>query len=667
MSTLSMKRLLTVVLLFLLPLCLFAQKQGQAYIDSCVQELTSDSYRNKEDTNKVKLLIGIAQRYIRINPDNGIKYGQEALALSDKLGWDAGKANSNYILAWIYRSQAAYAKALECCNKALEISQRINDKQKIALVYQIMSIIRIDQSDYPQALELSLKSLKISEEIQDKRLMGGNLTNIGIIYDDQGDLGKAMEQHTKALKIFEGLNDKLTVATSLSNIGLIYKEQKDYGNALETLFKALKIGEELGNKHTISKVHGYIGDVYIGAKNYSKALEYLNIAEKIDEELGDKSGCAEKLQSIGLAYLAMTKDSSSQSKDAKSTNNAKLHNLAKAIEYFSQSAAIHKQIGNIKDLSENYRDLSTSFELSGNYKDALENHKQYMINKDSVFSQQNKEKLKKLEIKRDIELKDKQIQIDKLEVAKKRNESIFYISGILLLLLVIVFMYRNYNLQKRSNALLSKEKKISEDLLLNILPSEVANELKEKGSAEAKYFDNVTVLLTDFVNFSSAGEQMSPQELVNELDVCFKAFDNIIGKYSIEKIKTIGDAYLAVAGLPLPDEHHAVNTLYAAIEINSYIQNRRKQLGNKAFEVRIGIHSGSIVAGIVGLKKFAYDIWGDTVNVAARMEQHSEPGKINISQTTYDLIKDKFTCTCRGEIEAKNKGKLGMYFVEGTL
>jgi len=207
------------------------------------------------------------------------------------------------------------------------------------------------------------------------------------------------------------------------------------------------------------------------------------------------------------------------------------------------------------------------------------------------------------------------------------------------------------------------EKKKSDDLLRNILPEEIAEELKEKGFSEARLFDNVTVLFADFVDFTKAGEAMTPQELVNELHICFKNFDDIISRNNIEKIKTIGDAYLAVCGLPVSDAKHAENVVRAALEINEFMRERQNKTGVKTFHVRIGIHSGSVVAGIVGVKKFAYDIWGDTVNTAARMEQSSEPGKINISQTTYELIKDKFGCTYRGEIEAKNKGVMKMYFV----
>ncbi len=211
---------------------------------------------------------------------------------------------------------------------------------------------------------------------------------------------------------------------------------------------------------------------------------------------------------------------------------------------------------------------------------------------------------------------------------------------------------------------LKTEKKKSDDLLLNILPEEIAEELKQTGHSEARYFDEVTVLFTDFVDFTKASETMKPGELVNELNTCFKAFDEIISARGIEKIKTIGDAYLAVCGLPLPQPNHAEQVVAAAMEIIQYMEDRRSVKAD-SFEIRIGIHSGPVVAGIIGVKKFAYDIWGDTVNTAARIEQNSVPGKINISQSVYDLLKDKFECTFRGEIEAKNKGGLNMYFVDG--
>lgn len=215
---------------------------------------------------------------------------------------------------------------------------------------------------------------------------------------------------------------------------------------------------------------------------------------------------------------------------------------------------------------------------------------------------------------------------------------------------------------------LSLEKKKSDDLLLNILPEEIANELKEKGKAEARDFDLVSIFFTDFKGFTAASEKLGAQDLVREINTCFVAFDSIIAKYNVEKIKTIGDAYMAAGGLPVPTNNSVKNTVLAALELQTFISKRKVELeaeGQPAFEMRVGVHTGPVVAGIVGVKKFQYDIWGDTVNTASRMESSGEVGKVNISQTTYDLLKDQpeFNFESRGKIEAKGKGEMEMYFV----
>ncbi|MCB9252826.1 MAG: AAA family ATPase [Flavobacteriales bacterium] len=211
---------------------------------------------------------------------------------------------------------------------------------------------------------------------------------------------------------------------------------------------------------------------------------------------------------------------------------------------------------------------------------------------------------------------------------------------------------------------LSNEKLKSDELLYNILPYETAQDIKMHGSSEPMFYKSVSVLFTDFKDFTTKATSLSPKELVEELNECFIAFDEIIERNGIEKIKTIGDAYMAAGGVPVPSTAHAVRTVKAAIEIRDFIIDRRKKKEGLGFEMRIGIHSGPVISGIVGKKKFQYDIWGDTVNIAARMEQNSEPDKINLSESTYLLVKDQFEIKYRGEIEAKGKGKMKMYFVE---
>ena len=261
-----------------------------------------------------------------------------------------------------------------------------------------------------------------------------------------------------------------------------------------------------------------------------------------------------------------------------------------------------------------------------------------MLSEKTIEQEAEKQKLlenRKAELEEEVDLRTREVVQQKNEIEQQHNE-------------------------------LKEAKKKSDDLLLNILPAEIAEELKEKGRSEARLYNDVSVLFTDFVDFTIISEELSPSALVAEIDHCFKAFDEIISQFGLEKIKTIGDAYLAVCGLPIENENHATAALEAALAIRDFMVARRQE-HNHTFEVRLGVHSGSVVAGIVGLKKFAYDIWGDTVNTAARMEQSGEAGKVNISGATYQLIQQQFKVTYRGELEAKNKGRMSMYFVEEKI
>lgn len=235
--------------------------------------------------------------------------------------------------------------------------------------------------------------------------------------------------------------------------------------------------------------------------------------------------------------------------------------------------------------------------------------------------------------------------------------------------ILMISLFRRINEIQRNRLNIRIEKERSEALLYNILPESVATELKNKGESEAKLIDQVTVLFTDFKEFTEKSEQLSPTELINELNVCFKAFDDITQKYNIEKIKTIGDAYMAAGGLYSDDEKSAaIYMVRAAMEMNNFMQARKEQcIANDQpyFEMRVGMHTGPIVAGVVGVKKFQYDIWGDTVNIASRMETNGKVGEINISDDTYNLVKsfEGFSFKSRGEIEVKGKGAIRMWFV----
>jgi class 3 adenylate cyclase len=232
-------------------------------------------------------------------------------------------------------------------------------------------------------------------------------------------------------------------------------------------------------------------------------------------------------------------------------------------------------------------------------------------------------------------------------------------------------LYENMeNLVKERTYQLEQEKHKSENLLLNILPKEVAQELLEKGKASARLYESVSVMFIDIMGFTQIADKMTPDDLVKNLDRIFSGFDSITTEFRLEKIKTIGDAYMVAGGIPIASADHLERIILAAFVIKDFVRDfneERRSRGEVCFEIRIGIHIGPVVAGVVGDRKFAYDIWGDTVNIAARMEENSKEGKINVSEHTYKLISETFDCEYRGEIPVKNKGNMKMYFVNGKL
>jgi adenylate cyclase len=260
-----------------------------------------------------------------------------------------------------------------------------------------------------------------------------------------------------------------------------------------------------------------------------------------------------------------------------------------------------------------------------------------------------------------------------LREAESNRKLNYAIMGVLLLLaggatFSFVRARQNTKVLESKNKTIKEEQQRSETLLLNILPSLVAEELKKQGKTKARYFEDVSVLFADFVGFSQIAEQLTPQQLVTELDTCFQKFDEIMAKYDLEKIKTIGDAYMCAGGLPDGGGAQLRDMVAAAKDMQRWLLDwnaGRQKAGLPRFDARIGIHRGPVVAGVVGSKKFAFDIWGDTVNIAARIEQAGEGGRINISGDAYTSIKDYFPCHYRGKISAKNKGEIDMYFVEG--
>ena len=438
--------------------------------------------------------------------------------------------------------------------------------------------------------------------------------------------------------------EKIDNAVSkMNSLGLCYSNLEEYDSSAFYLNKAIDLAVKMDDELWIGIVSGNLGNNYFKQNKYDEAQKLL---EK-NVELSTKHHALEDLalseSQLGVIYLI------------KGDNK-------RAMEMQMESLDIIKKKNLYKDnglISRIYPNVAKAYAADGNMNLA------YRFIDTSITANKLLEKERNMiyvsGVQHKIDVEKHRAELLKTE-AEINHQKLFrnsFIAGFAIVLLFSIgFFYQKNRI--------SKEKKRSDELLLNILPEEVAEELKEKGSADAKLFDNVTVIFTDFKGFTTITEKLSAKELVGEINYCFSAFDNIIHKYGIEKIKTIGDSYMAVGGLPIPSKTHAKDVVNAALEINEFMEEHKQQRmkeGKEIFEIRIGIHTGPVVAGIVGIKKFAYDIWGDTVNLASRMESSGEEGKINISGSTYELVKDDFKCTYRGKIEAKNKGEVDMYFV----
>lgn len=625
-----------------------SQKQGQALIDSLLIQLN----KTKTDTTKVNLLNAISESYSDFNPDEGIRIGIKALKLAERIKWKRGIANAFMEIGINYGfGKADYHKALVYYYKALKIYKESGDLKSVAVILSNVGVAYIGQSNYPRAMAYLLKALKTNEAIGNKKNISDNLANIGLIYLYLSEYSKALEYNNKALKLYDKFGNKQGKNIVLINNGIIYYNQKDYSKALENYLKALDISEELGNINNKALLLNNIGGVYVEKKDLYKALYYYQSALELNRKLNANLGIALTLGNIGGVYYRLTNDGNGQALDKVTAGNKTIA-LDKAKIYTDSSIVVFKQIGDLSNLIYFYRQLSDIQTAMADYSGALQSYKSYSTLKDSVFNLEKDKKLTQSAMQYEF---NKKVALAKAEQEKKdirqRNIRNIIAGGLTGSLIFLTIVYRQRNKVKR-------ERNRSDNLLLNILPLEVAEELKHTGEAQAKQFNNVTVLFTDFVNFTGISEQMSPTELVGEIHKNFKAFDEIVERHGLEKIKTIGDAYMAVCGLPNERADHAQQVIKAAIEIRNYIEEN-----NGIFQIRIGVNSGSVVAGIVGIKKYAYDIWGDTVNTANRIESNGKPGKINISGNTYELVKDYFKCEYRGKITVKGKGKIDMYFV----
>lgn len=622
------------------------------------QESQIDSLREavrlaKKDTLQVINLNALSVAILQ-NEDisESLIVSRQARELADELGYPRGKAYAEKNIGMAYYYQGDYMEVLDHWTKSLEIFEFIEDSQGIANLSNNLGAVYYSQGSNSKAIDYYLRSLSIAEKIQDTLRIASALLNIGGVYgDNPNDYDKALEYFNQIPKYLPAIDEPQITTSYLMGEGEIYLLQGNYREALKYYQDALPLTlNTADNTDNLTK----LGIVEFKMGEKQKAISYLDQAYQNAKENNQQLQMVQTLIELGKVY---------QNDD-----------FAKALSAFREAESLANEMGIKFELKDIYEGLAMAYANQGDYTNAFKYQTQLIAAKDSLFNIETDDKIRGLQFDFDLEKKEDEIgllekEAEITQLLAKRQKYVIYGTIISLFLVFVIALgsYKRYRYVKKTNKIIEEEKNRSENLLLNILPDETALELKQNGKVKAKKFESVTVMFTDFKGFTSYSQNLSPELLVKTVDYYFSKFDAIMEKYDLEKIKTIGDAYMCAGGLPFPTKDHPYKMVQAAFEIAQVMEETRRNTPKDIvpFDVRIGINTGVIIAGVVGTRKFAYDIWGDTVNVAARMESLSEPGRVNVSQSTYLLIRDRYSCEHRGQIHVKNKGMMDMYFVNG--
>lgn len=612
----------------------------------------------KHDTLRLEAIYCfIWEGFLDSEPDSAIYYAQQQYAFAKSVGNSSYMSRALNCLGLAYADKSEQAKAIQYLYEALEISEKSANQKAIAGTLTNLGSCFNDQGNYSKAIDVYGRAISIHEAIGNKPGIAICANALGWLYLSQGNGERATFYFNRGLAIARESKDITDLGDSYNNLANIAQFEKNYIQAKVFLDSALLIFQKANSRAGAAIVTGNIGQNYVKLGDFAQARPYYLMALAETEKLGNLVASSRLAINLGIV-------------------DNKEEKYRSALVWCEKGLKTVERIGNI-DLEEQACEcLYVAYKGLGEGAKALIYHERMLMLNEQLDKATVVRKLQLMEFDKAM-LQD---SINKAETArllqeahlkeirsKNRTQNIaLVIVGVVLML--AAGLYNRLRFVRNAKAELQVEKDRSEVLLHNILPEEIAQELKLKGRSEARDFDLVSILFTDFKGFTEQSASMSATALVNEINVCFETFDKIMEKFGIEKIKTIGDAYMAAGGLPVPSAVSVKNTVLAALEMQTFITQRKAENEVQdlpAFEMRVGIHTGPVVAGIVGVKKFQYDIWGDTVNTAARMEQNGEVGKVNISKNTYNLIENDslFEFESRGRIAAKGKGEMEMFFV----
>lgn len=559
-----------------------------------------------------------------------------------------------------YRQKGEYYTALATLDSALIMAaEDHNERGTLRLLIQT-SIIRHMLNDFDVALDLLFRAERIAEDHNDRNALAEINNNIGAIYHTQHEFFKAAEYYNRSIDIYLELDKRKEIGRAYNNFGVLWQDKKEPITALDYHRRSLAIWEVFGDEGWVGVTNMHIGVCHKLMGNLDSAVFYLKQSARTIERRKDRITQSMIYAELGDALM-------------------RSGNFGSAAHWCMKGLELSTELGSNIFQYQNCECLFEAYENMGEKGKALKYYKLYTALRDSSNNEQKLKEMTRIEMDHafaqkqfadSIQRSQEQVLVElkhQEELANERADRNIAMGIGIGVLLLAGALWSRLRYVRKAQRMIKEERDRSEQLLLNILPAEIAAELKQNGKAKAKRYDEVTILFTDFEQFTATAAKMPPADLVDEINQCFTRFDEICERHGIEKIKTVGDAYMAAGGIPVSDDRAAIKVLRAALDMQEFIVNRaaeREVLSLPAFRMRAGVHTGPVVAGIVGTKKFQYDIWGDSVNTASRIESSSQIDQVSISEATYQLVQQspEFRFSARGKVAAKGKGTLEMFY-----
>ena len=532
---------------------------------------------------------------------------EDALAAAERVQYTPGIAAALCTLAWRQGQQGKYAEMLALAAKGLSLAKETGDDRLVARASSFIGTAYLNRGDFAAALDHYLSALETHSSRGDRVSLASTLGNIGIVYSRTGQYDKAADYFHRALRIYEEIGDRDGIGNMLGNIGTLYSHTADYAKALEHYLRAMEIAKETGNRNEVALMMSNAAVAHGNLGRHDEALEHILRALDIYTDTGNRSGIAVSLFNIGNLYALKEYPG---------------HSTQKAIEYLTKALSLTNETG-MKNLKiAVHQVLADVYREEEDWKSAYHHIDLFHTLEKEVFSDQS--------IRRISELEHRQRLIE---------------------------IEREHELER-------KKSEITERLLNRILPAEVAQRIMAGGTRIADNIPSASVLFADIVGFTPLTQKLGSEQVVELLSQIFSHFDSLAEACGVEKIKTVGDSYMAAAGVPIECGDHAERIANLALAMQEEIK-LKVNFSFDELSIRIGIHTGEVIAGVLGTQKLSYDIWGDTVNTAARMESHGEPDRIHCTEEMFIALQEKFSFEERGEIEIKGKGKMKTYFLVG--